>query len=736
MSKILITGSTGFIGTRLTELLRQRGHDVWECVRYVSGGRFSYYDRPQTLFADLKDTEMLRKVVAKAKPEVLINLGAESAVSFSFDHPIDVIETNCLGTVALVEAAMENGVKHFIQASTSEVYGRATTYPLTEDMPLGATSPYAVAKIAAEEYVRMAMHINRFPATVLRPFNSILEGEPVLILNGDKLHSLPVQEAERAVGLPCFVNMEATSAKPDAFLKHPYIGDAFTLETALGKRVRVTGDHSAFIWEGKPVAKEARLLRKGEYIVAPGYLNIPTRDRKRISLVNVLRDTGENLRDYLTPMTKKHTKYGWRNNVSKYSSCVNYREKKVLPLDLAIKWHDHYSSIRPSGGHVWYPVRIELSNDVLWLLGFLTAEGCIHQYASDYVVSWTSNDVFVRRAVKIIRDLGMACSYYPPSAGKPPLGTASNKILYLILQYVGVNSNGISPWILSLPQKRLKHFLSGYWDGDCRKYEEGFCATTKSPQLARDLSVALLRFGLVSSTRQYLSWIPKKDRNKKYPFYRVNAYGIDGDPRHWKDRVVQRTNRNRDTVRQGDFVLLKLKSITPYQYAGMVYDFSVPGAQNFIAGDLLYCHNTYGRALVRNPHFVVERAITQALQEGKIQLHDPEPWRDFMFRTDHCSAYIAVIENWPASVGQVFNICTGGAWQIKEMAETVAKIVYSQTGRKVEVEFSRQPDRPLDILRLQGSNEKICKALGWKPHYSLQEGLEQAIFEWRQVLNK
>ena len=314
--KLLLTGSTGFIGSRLAVLLRERGWEVWEMLRYVSGGRYAYYQRANRVFADLKDSEMVRRAVDQVKPDVIINLGAESAVSFSFDHPEDVEDVNCIGTIRLMSAALEVGVKHFIHASTSEVYGRSTAFPITEDTPLGATSPYAASKIGAEEHIRVRMHTDHLPATILRPFN------------------------------------------------------------------------------------------------------------------------------------------------------------------------------------------------------------------------------------------------------------------------------------------------------------------------------------------------------------------------------------------------------------------------------------TYGRALVRNPHFVVERAITRALEEGKVHLHDPNPWRDFMFREDHVAAYLAVLENWDRAVGETFNVTTGQTWQIRQMAEAVARIVQSQTGRRVEVTFEERPDRPWDIPKLHGSSEKIQKALGWKPRYDLEAGLEQAVHEWRMVLSK
>lgn len=172
MNKILITGSTGFIGSSLTPMLREAGHDVYEVVRYVSGGRYDYYEREKRYFADLRDREAVRVAVIDCQPEVIINLAAQTAVSFSFINPIDVQLTNYVSVVNLAELAREVGVEQFIHASTSEVYGSTQSFPITEETPIKGTSPYAVAKVAAENFLTLLMEIYNFPVTIIRPFNS------------------------------------------------------------------------------------------------------------------------------------------------------------------------------------------------------------------------------------------------------------------------------------------------------------------------------------------------------------------------------------------------------------------------------------------------------------------------------------------------------------------------------------------------------------------------------------
>lgn len=171
--RILLTGSTGFIGSRLKERLREAYHEVHELVRFTAGGRWNYYGSPQVHFADLRDPDAVWSVVHQADPEVILHLGADSAVSYSFQRARDVFEVNTLGTVAMADAARKlSNLQLFIHASTSEVYGKQTAFPIQEDAPLNATSPYAASKIAGEEYLRVLHQAEGFPVCIVRPFNS------------------------------------------------------------------------------------------------------------------------------------------------------------------------------------------------------------------------------------------------------------------------------------------------------------------------------------------------------------------------------------------------------------------------------------------------------------------------------------------------------------------------------------------------------------------------------------
>lgn len=173
--KILVTGGSGFIGSHLVPRLVELKHDVYCLERYVTGRYVLGAQRPvKTVFCDLRDNFAVRKVVRQVQPEVVIHLASLSPVAYSYDHPVEVIETNFVGTVNLAESCLRE-VAHFKQfmfAGTSEEYGNHEKMPITENYELRPNSPYAVSKAAADKYLQYMRDAYNFPITVLRNFNT------------------------------------------------------------------------------------------------------------------------------------------------------------------------------------------------------------------------------------------------------------------------------------------------------------------------------------------------------------------------------------------------------------------------------------------------------------------------------------------------------------------------------------------------------------------------------------
>lgn len=170
-----MTGASGFIGSHLVPRLLERGYEVYALERYVTGRYVLGETRKvKTVFGDLRDSQTARQVIRKVQPDKVVHLAALSAVSYSYEHPQEVLETNFMGTVNLAEACMQEvgDFSHFLFAGTSEEYGNNGTLPQTEDSPLRPNSPYSASKGAADRYLDYMCDAYGFPVTILRPFNS------------------------------------------------------------------------------------------------------------------------------------------------------------------------------------------------------------------------------------------------------------------------------------------------------------------------------------------------------------------------------------------------------------------------------------------------------------------------------------------------------------------------------------------------------------------------------------
>ena len=156
-----ITGITGQDGSYLAESLLDKGYEVHGMIRRASSfntGRIDHlYKDPHkpnvNLFlhyGDLTDSSNLNRLLEKIQPTEIYNLGAQSHVQVSFEVPEYTAETDAVGTLRLMDAIKEVGLRpRFYQASTSELYGKVQEVPQSENTPFHPRSPYAVAKLYA-----------------------------------------------------------------------------------------------------------------------------------------------------------------------------------------------------------------------------------------------------------------------------------------------------------------------------------------------------------------------------------------------------------------------------------------------------------------------------------------------------------------------------------------------------------------------------------------------------------
>lgn len=182
--RVLVTGGAGFIGSFLSEALVRAGADVTVFTRYSSrgvGGATNDMDpalRDQIRFimGDLKDPA---GVAAAAKGmDVIFHLGAHIGIPYSYVHPVDVVQTNVMGTTNVLEAIRLHDVEKAVLFSTSEVYGTALYAPIDEDHPLQGQSPYSASKIAADQIGLSYHRAFETPVAICRPFNTYGPRQP------------------------------------------------------------------------------------------------------------------------------------------------------------------------------------------------------------------------------------------------------------------------------------------------------------------------------------------------------------------------------------------------------------------------------------------------------------------------------------------------------------------------------------------------------------------------------
>ena len=176
--RVLVTGADGFLGSHLTEALVRAGHDVRAFVFYNSFGTWGWLDRCasdvrgafEVVAGDIRDAGAMRAVMAER--DGVLHLAALIAIPYSYRAPESYIETNVRGTLNVVTAARDAGVRRVVHTSTSEVYGTARFVPITEEHPVIGQSPYSASKIGADQIALSFHAAYGTPVTVLRPFNT------------------------------------------------------------------------------------------------------------------------------------------------------------------------------------------------------------------------------------------------------------------------------------------------------------------------------------------------------------------------------------------------------------------------------------------------------------------------------------------------------------------------------------------------------------------------------------
>ena len=176
--KVLITGADGFIGSHLTEALVRRGYDVNAFVLYNAFGSRGWLDHSSRdivesldVFAgDVRDPNGVKDAMKGC--DAVVHLAALVGIPYSYCSPDTYVDTNIKGTLNVLQAARQLGLRRVIQTSTSEVYGTPHFVPITEKHPLLGQSPYSATKIAADQLAYSFYASFGVPVVIVRPFNT------------------------------------------------------------------------------------------------------------------------------------------------------------------------------------------------------------------------------------------------------------------------------------------------------------------------------------------------------------------------------------------------------------------------------------------------------------------------------------------------------------------------------------------------------------------------------------
>ena len=204
MSKALVTGGAGFIGSNLVDRLIDEAYEVAIIDNESSTVNAQFYWNPlaEKHVIDITDQKKCSKVFSSFKPDYVFHLAAHSRIPIAIKNPIQSCDVNVVGTCNMLQQSREHGVKRFMFSSTSSVYGLKNKCPLKEDMPRDCLNPYSVSKAAAEELCKMYYNLFDLETVIFRYFNVYGERQP---LKGQYAPLIGIFQKQKDAGIPMTV---------------------------------------------------------------------------------------------------------------------------------------------------------------------------------------------------------------------------------------------------------------------------------------------------------------------------------------------------------------------------------------------------------------------------------------------------------------------------------------------------------------------------------------------------
>lgn len=214
MTRSLVTGGCGFIGSHLVDYLADLGQDVI-VVDNCSANNDGFYRRSgvEYHYEDITDYSAMRASMEDI--DYVFHLAAESRLQPAIENPIDAITRNCVGTTVMLQAAREAEVLRFVYSSTSSGYGNNPA-PSVETQPDDCLNPYSASKIAAEKFCKMYTDLYGLDTVCLRYFNVFGERSPT---RGQYAPVIGIFERQKSEGEPLSIVGDGLQQRDFVYVK-------------------------------------------------------------------------------------------------------------------------------------------------------------------------------------------------------------------------------------------------------------------------------------------------------------------------------------------------------------------------------------------------------------------------------------------------------------------------------------------------------------------------------------